>query len=94
MTNEATELRCRAENLHLFAGSYDLHAANPMNSPIASAAYEKASAALSDAYLALTAAADLLDEQLPLPFSLRDVRAVEVRAIVAPGIDRKMVEHF
>ena len=73
---EAVELRTRAETFHSLAISYDIHCSQE-NSPIAQRAYERVLAAVMEAEEALTTAAEALDEQLPLPFSLRDVRAVE-----------------
>ena len=88
---ESLYLRARAENLHLFACRYELHATNPTNSPTAGAAYEKAAAALTDAYLALIGAADELDDQLLLPFSRMDVRAVVPVRVVAIGISKESI---
>lgn len=53
----------------------------------AQAAYEQVLAAVMEAEEALMSSAAMLDEQLPLPFSLRDVRAVPISL----GIDRVIV---
>lgn len=77
---EAVELRCRAETFRSLAISYDLHC-RQMNSAVAQAAYEQVLAAVMEAEHALMATADMLDDQLALPFSLRDVRAVDVAPV-------------
>ena len=77
---EAVELRCRAETFRSLAISYDLHC-RQINSAVAQAAYEQVLAAVMEAEHALLATADMLDDQLALPFSLRDVRAVDVLSV-------------
>lgn len=86
MREEAVELKTRAETFRSLAMSYELHVRS-LNSPVAQAAYEQVLAAVMEAEEALMSSAAMLDEQLPLPFSLRDVRAVPISL----GIDRVIV---
>ena len=72
MTNEATELRVRAEHWRMMASAYDVHV-RMVNSPVAQEAYETALKAAMDAYDALSSAAEKLDDQLALPLAAKPV---------------------
>lgn len=87
MTDEATELRTRAEHWRMMARAYEIHV-QMVNSPTAQRAYERALQAAMDAEEALTSAAEALDDQLPLPL----VRAVPIAVrAVSIGVDRVWV---
>lgn len=79
MASESVELRTRAEAWRMLAKAYELHVLHACNSPAAQAAYEAALAAADTAYLALTGAADALDEDagMRLPGL---VRRIPIRA--------------
>jgi hypothetical protein len=85
MTSEAIELRTRAETFRSLAISYEMHV-RAMNSPVAQAAYEQVLAAVMEAENALMATADMLDEQLALPF--------ERMVVPVPIVDMAAVESF